>query len=115
MRVLHGVSLAVLALAATAFVRWVLERQDSAGLRAEVELLAHENRRIAELQAVQARLLATRVSDAELEQLRSDRVALAKLRAEINRLEDSADRQARALRESAAEKQPSPEIAAGVD
>jgi hypothetical protein len=97
MRALHWWSLAVLLLAFAAFARYGLERQDSAAVRAEIALLEHENRQIAELRAEHERLLAAKVPDAEVERLRNDRAALVRLRAEIRKLEESAERKSLAL------------------
>lgn len=106
MRALHWVSLAVLAFAIALFARYLLQRQESDALRIEIASLEHESRRLDELRAEHERLLATKVSDSELERLRADRAALQRLRTEINQLNESADRKARALQEPAPEKQP---------
>lgn len=94
MRAPHWWSLALLALAFAAFVRYGLERQDTAAVRAEIALLEHENRQIAELRTEHARLLAAKVPDAEIERFRNDRAALVRLRTEIRKLEESAERKA---------------------
>jgi hypothetical protein len=106
MRALHWVSLAVLAFAIAMFARYLLQRQEADSLRIEIASLEHENRRLADLRTEHDRLLATKVSDSELERLRNDRAALGRLRAEINKLNESADRKARAVQEPASEKQP---------
>ena len=106
MRTLHWLSLAVLALAIALIARYLLARQESAALRAEITLLRHENRQIADLRKEHERLLSAGVSYAELERLRGDRAALARLRAEINKLEEVAERKARAVREPAVEQLP---------
>ena len=97
MRAAHGWSLGLLVLALVAFVRYGLERQDSAAVRAEIALLEHENRQIGELRAEHERLLAAKVPEAEIERLRNDRAALGRLRAEIRKLEESAERKTVAL------------------
>ena len=99
MRAVRWVTLALLALAIAAFGRYLLERHESAALRAEIALLEHENRQVAELRAKHDRLLATKVADAELEHLRNDRAALSSLRAAIDKLEESAERKMRALQD----------------
>src|SRR5687768_15489021 len=106
MRTLHWLSLAVLALAIALIARYLLARQESGALRTEITLLGHENRQLVDLRKEHDRLLSARVSDAELERLRGDRAALARLRAEINKLEEVAERKARAVREPAVEQLP---------
>ncbi|MGH7946259.1 MAG: hypothetical protein ACREH8_18730 [Opitutaceae bacterium] len=106
MRTLQWLSVAIPALAIAAFARFLLQRQEAATLQTEIALLQQENRGLAELRAQHARLIASKISDPELERLRSDRAALGRLRAEINKLEESADRKARAAREPVAEPVP---------
>jgi hypothetical protein len=106
MRALHWISLALLGFAIVSGAWHLLRRQESAALRAEIASLEQENRRLADLRAEHERLLAGKVSDSDLERLRNDRAALQRLRAEINQLNESADRKARALREPAADKLP---------
>src|SRR5687768_3537540 len=105
MRALHWISLALLGFAIAAGAWFLLGRQESTALRAEIASLEQENRRLADLRAEHERLLTSRISDAELVRLRSDRAALQRLRTEINQLNDRADRKARAMQE-APEKQP---------
>jgi hypothetical protein len=99
MRGLHWISLAILALAIGAVARFFLARQETAALQSEITLLRDENRQLAELRAEHERLVATKISDSELERLRSDRAALGRLRAEINQLEETAERKTRAALE----------------
>jgi hypothetical protein len=108
MRSWQWLSLVVLALGIATLARYLLQRQESAALRAEIALLEHENRQVAELRAEHERLLAAKISDAELERLRNDRAALNRLRAEIAKLEEDAERKSRALKE------PTPEQRSGV-
>ena len=99
MRSWKWLSLAVFALGIAVIARYLLQRQESAALRAEISLLQHENRQVAELRAEHERLLAAKIPDGELERLRNDRAALNRLRAEITKLEESAERKSRALKE----------------
>jgi small-conductance mechanosensitive channel len=94
MRARRWISFAIMVVAVAAFARYLLARQESAALRAEIALLQQENDQVARLRAEHERLRAAKISDAELERLRSDRAALARLRAEINALEESAERKA---------------------
>jgi hypothetical protein len=97
MRGIHWLSLGLLTLGIAAGARYLLERERAGGLRAEIEFLRQETRRASELRAEHERLLSARVSDAELLRLRDDRAALMRLRAEINQLEQTAERRARML------------------
>src|SRR5687767_3104309 len=106
MRALHWISLALLGFAIASGAWYLLRRHESTALRAAIASLEQENRRLAELRAEHERLLANRISDAELARLRNDRAALQRLRTEINQLNESADRKARAVQEPAPEKQP---------
>jgi hypothetical protein len=94
MRARGWITFAIMVVAVAAFARYLLARQESAALRAEIALLQQENDQVARLRAEHERLRAAKISDAELERLRSDRAALARLRAEINALEESAERKA---------------------
>jgi hypothetical protein len=98
MRATHWFTLASLIVAVALFARSFLHLQESETLRAEIGFLQQENRQLDELRAGNARLRASRIPDSELERLRNDRAALGRLRTEINRLEESADRQARAAK-----------------
>jgi len=102
MRMVHWATAIVLVVAVTAFARYFLLRQETAALQAEIAMLRQENGQLAELRAEHSRLLASRISDTELERLRNDRAALTRLRAEINKLEESADRKTRAVQQPAA-------------
>ena len=106
MRALHWISIALLGFAIASGAWYLLRRQESIALRAEMVSLQQENRRLADLRAEHERLLATKISDSELARLRNDRAALQRLRAEINQLNESADRKARAVQEPGSEKQP---------
>jgi hypothetical protein len=99
MRALHWLSLGVLAIAIVMGARYFLQRQERAALRAEISALQQENSQLGELRAENSRLLAQKISDTELERLRSDRAALTRLRAEIDKLEETADRKARAMQQ----------------
>lgn len=101
MRALRWAALVLLVLAAVAFGRFFLEGQESTALRTEIALLRQEEKRVAELRAERDRLNATKVSDAELQRLRSDRAALVRLRGEIQQLESNADRFAKSIQEPA--------------
>jgi hypothetical protein len=102
MRPLRWLTLAMLIVAVAAFARYLLARQESAGFRSEIALLAQENKRVGRLRAERARLEKEKVPDAEVERLRTDRAALARLRNEINTLEENADRIARTAGEAGA-------------
>ena len=106
MRASHWYLVAVLALAIFIFARYWLQRQESGALRAELAWLQRDKLQLEELRAENERLRAARISDSELERLRNDRAALVGLRAEINKLEESADRKARTMRELKAEPLP---------
>ena len=104
MRALRWISFALLALAVAAFARYLLDRQESAALRAEIALLQQDNQQVARLRAEHERLQAEKVSEAELQRLRNDRAALTRLRGEINALGENAARMAKAAQDPAAEK-----------
>ena len=106
MRAPHWILLALLGFAIAGGAWFLLRRHESTVLRAEIASLQQENRRLVDLRAEHERLLSTKVSDSELERLRNDRAALGRLRAEINQLNESADRKARAVEEPAPDKQP---------
>lgn len=101
MRPLHWLSLGILAVALGVAARYFLLRQETAALRAEITFLRQENGQLAELRSENSRLLANQISDTELVRLRNDRAALTRLRAEINKLEESADRKTRAVQQAA--------------
>lgn len=104
MRALRWLSFALLALAVAAFARYLLARQESAVLRAEIAFLQQDNQQVARLRSEHARLLAEKISEAELQRLRNDRAALTRLRGEISALKENTARMASALQEPAPEK-----------
>ena len=104
MRSLRWISFALTALAVAAFARYLLARQESAALRAEIALLQQDSQQVARLRAEHARLQAAKISEAELQQLRNDRAALTRLRGEISALEENAARMTSAAQEPAPEK-----------
>jgi hypothetical protein len=106
MRSLHWLSLGLLAVAVAVLARYFLQHQETSALRAEIASLQQENSQLAELRAEHSRLLANRISDTELIRLRNDRAALTRLRAEINKLEEGADRKARVMQQLAARASP---------
>jgi len=99
MRALHWLSLGILTVAIVIGARYLLQRQEAAALRAEISALEQENGQLGELRAENSRLLAKKISDTELERLRNDRAALTRLRAEIEKLERTADRKAKAMQQ----------------
>ena len=99
MRPLHWLSLGMLAVAIAVAARYFLQRQETAALRTEIAILKQENGQLAELRAENSRLVANKISDPELARLRNDRAALTRLRAEIDKLEETADRKARAMQQ----------------
>jgi hypothetical protein len=100
MHVRRWISFAILVVAIAAFARYLLARQESTALRSEIALLQQEKDRVGQLRAEHERLRATKISDAELERLRSDRAALGRLRAEITTLNESAERKASRAQEA---------------
>ena len=104
MRAPQWIAVGLLVVAVVAFLRFLIERQESAVLRTEIAVLRQDEQRIAQLRAEHERLVAEKVSDAELQRLRADRAALVRLRNEINQLEGNADRMAKGLKEAAAGK-----------
>ena len=104
MRSLHWISIALLGFAIASGAWFLLRRHESIALRAEIASLQQQNRRLADLRVEHQRLLAAKISDPELARLRNDHAALQRLRAEIDQLNESADRKARAV-EAGPEKQ----------
>ena len=101
MRSLRWISLGLAIVGVVAFVRYLIERQESAALRSEIAILQHEQGRVARLRAENERLVAGTISDAELQRLRADRAALNRLRNEIDLLQTNAEQRAKALQEPA--------------
>jgi hypothetical protein len=100
----HWITLALLIAAITGFGRMLIERQETTALRSEIEILQQETKRLAQLRADRERLIAEKVSDAELQRLRADRAALVRLRNEISTLEANADRMTKNIHEPDAAK-----------
>lgn len=96
MSALRWISALCLVLAVLIGTAWLLQRQTSAALRTELELLRDENREIARLRAEHQKLIAAQPGAAEVERLRADRAALIRLRAEIDELKSGVERMARA-------------------
>lgn len=91
------VSLLVLAVVAGG-ASWS-QRQASAVLRGEIELLREENAELARLRAENKRLNAQQVSAAEQERLRGDHVAVMRLRDEVEKSKEGLRLRERALAE----------------
>jgi hypothetical protein len=104
MRAPHWTAVGLLVVAVVAFVRFLIERQESAVLHTEVAVLRQDEQRVAQLRGEHERLIAGKVSDAELQRLRADRAALVRLRNEINQLEGNADRMGKGMQETASGK-----------
>jgi biopolymer transport protein ExbD len=104
MRSLRWISVGLVVVGVVALVRYLIERQESAALRSEIALLQQEQHRVTRLRAENERLVAGKVSDAELQRLRNDRAALNRLRNEINVLETNAEQRAKAIQEPPAGK-----------
>jgi hypothetical protein len=100
MRSLRWIVAGLVVVGVVAFVRYLIERQETAALRSEIAILQQERERVARLRAEHERLVAGKVSDAELQRLRSDREALNRLRNEINSLETNAEQRAKSVQES---------------
>src|SRR5688572_10597772 len=104
MRSLRWISVGLVVVGVIALVRYLIERQESAALRSEIAILRQDRDHAARLRAEHERLVAGKVSDAELQRLRNDRAALNRLRNEINALETNAEQRAKALQEPASAK-----------
>jgi hypothetical protein len=85
------------AFAVVAGAAWWLQRQSAAQLREEIALLHDESRRLAELRAENARLVAAQPPAAEIDRLRADRAAVVQFRGEIEKLKAGLDARERAL------------------
>lgn len=95
---------AVLVLVAGGFSAAVVwQRQTASALRAEVEFQREQEKSRAQLAAETARLRAKQISAADLEALRGDRAALARLRGEIDALRRRAEEYARVVAAKAVE------------
>lgn len=101
MRARHFVTLGLLAAATVTGAAWWLQRDTATALRLEAETLRDEKRELARLQEENRRLTATLPAGAELTRLRADRVAVERLRTEIEKLKDNVQRRERALSASA--------------
>lgn len=101
MRSLRWISVGLVVVGVVAFVRYLIERQESAALRLEIAILQTEQEHAVRLRAEHKRLVAGKLSDAELQRLRNDRAALNRLRNEINALETNAEQRAKAIQEPA--------------
>jgi hypothetical protein len=88
---LRWLSFALFGLAAAAGGGLLLQRQASEALRGELELVREENGALARLRAEHERLAAAQPTAAELARLREDRAALVRLRDEIEKLKQRAD------------------------
>lgn len=104
MQARHWIALGLLAASVAGFAGLLIEHQETKALRSQIEILQQENQRAGQLRAERDRLVAGKVSDAELQRLRGDRAALIRLRNEITALEANADRMAKAMEEPATKK-----------
>lgn len=75
-------------LAAAVAVALLVQHESNENLRGEIALLRAEQRELAQLETEHERLRAAQISPAELERLRADRVALHRLRAEIDAMRE---------------------------
>lgn len=76
----------VAALALLVAAGWALQHQAKVELRDEVEWLREQNRAVARLRAERERLLAAQVPPSELAALRADHAAVLRLRDEVEAL-----------------------------
>jgi len=97
MSALRWLSALLLALALVAGAALWLQRQAAEALRGEIALLREENRDLAKSRAENQRLAAALPSAAELERLRADHAAVARLRREIEKTKDNLQARERAL------------------
>lgn len=84
----------MLALTVVAGAGYVLQRQAAAALRAEIALLRDEQRALARVRAENEKLKAAQIPAAELERLRADRLAVLRLRTEIEAMQARAAKRA---------------------
>src|SRR4051812_48361342 len=89
------ISVGLLACAVLAGAKWALERQTARALQQEIALLKDDNRALARLRAENERLRAEQVPAEELLRLQSDRAAIQRLRAEIEALKTRTEQRAR--------------------
>lgn len=95
MRASHRIVIAaLLALAVVAGAGFALQRQAAEALRQEIALLRDEQRALARLRAENEKLKASQVPAAELERLRADRLAVLRLRTEIEGMKTRAEKRA---------------------
>lgn len=87
MRPLLWASILLLGVAIVGAVGWLLQRETAAGLRREISLLESEAKKLAALQATQRQLVAAAIPEPELQRLRADHAALARLRREITEMQ----------------------------
>lgn len=87
----------LLVFATTIAVALFLQHETSANLRGEIVLLREDVHELERLRGEQARLLAAQPPAAELTRLQTDRAALNRLRAEIERMKEHAEQTAHRL------------------
>ena len=97
MNALRWLSALLVALAFVAGAALWLQWQQAAQLRDEIILLREENRDMARLRAENQRLVAEKLPAAELERLRVDHAAVARLRTEIENVRETLQARERAL------------------
>jgi hypothetical protein len=85
---LRWLPVALLALALVAGGAWVLQRQSAEQLRSELAGLRDENRELARLRDENQRLAAQQPTAAQLAALRTDHVAVAQLKSQIEALRE---------------------------
>lgn len=91
----------LLALALVTGGAWLLQRQASAQLHDELDLVRDDQRELARLRAERARLQAAQPAPAELEQLRGDRAALPRLRDEVGQIRQQTEAMVQAAERAA--------------
>lgn len=84
----------MLALAVVAGAGFALQRQAAAALREEIVLLRDEQRALARVRAENEKLKAAQIPAAEVERLRADRLAVLRLRTEIEAMQARAAKRA---------------------
>ena len=98
MNALRWLAALLLALAVVAGVALWLQRQAASQLRDEIALLREQNRELARLRAESQRLAAALPPAGELERLRADHAAVARLRGEIAGLRARVEQRENALK-----------------
>lgn len=83
----RGLSLLLLLLALASGVGYALQRAEATALQREIAWLEDEQRAAERLRAENERLRAAQPPDAQLQRLRADHAAIARLRAEIETLQ----------------------------